>query len=78
MLFLGGRVHWWAPGEGRKGHYQPFIGAPTSGGGGGVEQVVDPRGPILGLQKRRALRVIFGPQLTELVYQLGFRTQPSW
>ena len=55
-------------------------GAPTSGGGGGEEQVVDPRGPILGLQKRRASRVIFGPQLTELVCQLGFfaHSRPSW
>ena len=36
-----------------------------------MEQVDDPRGPIPGLQKKRALRVIFGAQLTEPVYQLG-------
>ena len=47
------------------------IVAPTTGGVGGEEQVVDPRGPTPGLQKKRALRVIFGAQLTEPVYQLG-------
>ena len=36
-----------------------------------MEQVDDPRGQIPGLQKKRALRVIFGARLTEPVYQLG-------
>ena len=47
-----------------------LVGA-WGGGVGGGEKVDNSRGPITGLQKKRALRVIFGAQLTEPVYQLG-------
>ena len=55
-----------------------FLGGRQEGEGWAAGKGGRLEGTCTRIQKQRALRIIFGAQLMEPIYQLGFRTQPSW